>query len=174
MKFFAYFPKTPYTFVNANGAYVLTITNPTVHVRLMEKVRQSITVLYNYQIEDDERPDTVSVNLYGTPDYTWVILLVNQFFTLFDWPLTNDEFNAYIIEKYGSVATALALLRYRTWDNYYVDVATWTALDVNLRGETQTTYDYEMLLNDDKRSIKVVPPEFVALLDIELKTILSS
>ncbi len=174
MKFFAYFPKTLYTFQNAAGAYILTITNPTVHVRLMEKVRQSITTTHDYQIEDDERPDTVSVNLYGTPDYTWIVLLVNRFFTLFDWPLTNDEFNAYIAEKCGSVLQAQTTILYRTFDNYYVDSVTYYALPVAQRGEVQSVYDYELLLNDAKRAIKVVPPEFVAPLDAELKAILSS
>jgi hypothetical protein len=174
MKFFTYFPQTPYTFVNANGAYVLNLTNQTVHVRLMERIKASIAVLYDYVIEDDERPDTVSVNLYGTPDYTWILLLVNQFFTLFDWPLTNDEFNAYIAEKYGSVATAQALLLYRTFDNFYVDVATYNALDASQRGLTQTVYDFELDANDAKRRIKVVPVEFVAPLNNELKKILAS
>jgi hypothetical protein len=174
MKFFKYFPHIDYTFQNSNGAYVLDLTNTTVHVRLAEAIKKNITVMYDYQIQDGQRPDSVSVDLYGVVDYTWIILLVNNIFTLFDWPLNNDEFNKYIIEKYTSVAVAQALLRYRTVDNYIVDLATFNALDGNQRGEPQTTYDYELNLNDAKRRIRVVPAPMVPAMDRELRKLLAS
>lgn len=150
------------------------MVNQTVHVRIVEALKKSITVFHDYVIQDDERPDTVSVNLYGTPDYTWIVLMLNNIFSLYDWPLTNDEFNRYITERYGSVAAATALLLYRTIDGYYVDVTTWTALAVNQRLDAQTTYDFELDANDAKRRLRVVPAEFVAPLTKELEKVLQS
>lgn len=174
MNFFKYFPTTPYAFGNANGSYVLSLTNTTVHVRLMEALKQHITVLYDYQVQDGERPDTVSVNLYGTPNYTWIVLLLNNIFSLFDWPLTGDEFNAYIAERYTSITNAKTLLLYQTFDGYFVDVTTWTALPVSKRLPAITVYDHELDLNEAKRRIRVVPADFVAPLDLELKKVLSA
>jgi hypothetical protein len=174
MQFFTFFPTVNYTFQDANTQFTLTMVNPTVHVRLVEAIKKNITVLYDYVIQDDERPDTVSVNLYGTPDYTWVVLLLNNIFTLFDWPLTNDEFTKYLVEKYGSVATANATLLYRTFDGYYIDLTTWTALTTVERMAAQTAYDFEADANDAKRRIRVVPTEFVAPIALELKKLLTT
>jgi hypothetical protein len=174
MQFFSFFPTVEYTFQNANTQYTLTMVNPTVHVRLVEALKKNITVLYDYVIQDDERPDTVSVNLYGTPDYTWVVLLLNNIFTLFDWPLTNDEFMKYIVEKYGSVTQAQTTILYRTFDLYYVDAATYATLTLAQRGEVQTAYDFENDANDAKRRIRVVPSAFVAPIALELKKLLTT
>jgi hypothetical protein len=174
MKFFSYFPTVEYGFQNSNGQYMLSMVNQTAHVRIVEALKKSITVFHDYVIQNDDRPDTVSVNLYGTPDYTWIVLMLNNIFSLYDWPLTNDEFDSYIVERYGSVTAAKALLRYRTFDNYYVDEDTWDALTVAQRGLAQTTYDFEVEANDAKRRLRVVPAEFVAPLAKELKKVMNS
>ncbi len=155
-------------------AGVMKMTNTTVHVRLVDRLKKNITVLYDYAIQDGERPDTVSQNLYGTTEYTWVILMVNSIFSLFDWPLQTDEFNNYIIERYGSVTAAQNSYIYLTVDDFRVDFSTWAALDANQRQDPMSNYDNELNQNEAKRRIKVVPEGFVTSLAQELKNILST
>lgn len=168
MNFFRYFPVVPYSFLDGNTTVVLNITNPTVHFKISEQVKSYITVLYDYVIQDGQRPDTVATQVYGSPDYTWVILLINSIITLYDWPLTYDEFNNYIADKYGSVQAAQATPVYKTSDGYYVDQTTFNTLLANNRLQTDA-YDDEMTLNEAKRRIKLAPPEFVEPLVLELR-----
>jgi hypothetical protein len=174
MNFFRFFPRTNYGFQSATGNATLTITNPTVHVALIEKVNQVVTVFYDYVVQDEDRPDTVALKAYGGTDYTWLVLLVNNIFTLFDWPLTQREMALYLAEKYGSVQTAQSTFLYRTAENFFVDVDTFNAMDVSKRGLPISAYDHEFDLNEAKRRIKVIPQAFVNPLMTELKKVLSA
>lgn len=173
MNFFKYYPEIPYQF-QSNGNYNLTITSIEDYVLLVSAIQKNVTIFYPYKIQDGERPDTVSVNVYGVPDYTWIILIVNQIFTLFDWPLQSDEFTNYIIEKYGSVANAQTTYIYQTNDGYQVDFTTWSALTAQQQLPPLDNYDYELDLNEVKRNIQIVPAVFITQLDASLKTLLAS
>lgn len=174
MNFFKFYPTVPYVFGNSNGNYTLTVTNLTVHIRLLEQLKKNITVLYDYTVQDGERPDTVSMNVYGTADYTWIILMLNSIFSLYDWPLNTDEFTNYIIERYGSVANAQTTYVYQTVDDYFIDADTWSDLPANERQDPITNYDNELALNEAKRRIQVVPPTFAGPLALELQKLLTT
>ena len=169
MQYFKFFPQVPYTF-DVNGTdVVMDITNPTTRIKIMERLKQHITVLYDYVVEDGERPDVVAVNLYGSPIYTWIILVLNNIYSLYDWVLSEDEFVRFIESKYGSISAATASYIYRTVDGYRVDYTTWAALAASDRLDPQTLYDWEAEQNEAKRRIQVMPPEFAAPLMTELK-----
>lgn len=171
MKYFDYFPQTKYDF-DVNGTNVtFDITIPTTRLKMMQRLQQAITVFYDYVVEDGQRPDTVSTMLYGSPNYTWVILLINNIQSLFDWPLSSAEFQRFIVDKYGSLQLAQSEWLYYTVDGYQVDVRTYTALDVSLRGTPKNNYDWEIELNEAKRRIKVIPTEFAAPLALELQKV---
>lgn len=174
MKFFRYFPKMTYEFDGvANSTFTLDMTNITVRFTIMEKLKQHVTVLYDYIIQDGERPDTIATSLYGSPDHTWIVLLVNNIMSLYDWPLTSEEFDRYITDKYGSMQAAQANTIYRTSDNYIVDANTYMQLAASDRGTTISAYDDELTKNEDKRRIRIVPAEFVEPLVLELRNALS-
>jgi hypothetical protein len=171
MQFFRFFPTVQYSFERAGTPFVTTITNPTVHFKIQEKLKEHIAVLYNYIVSDGERPDTVAMKLYGSPDYTWVVLMVNNIFSFYDWPLASEEFNRYIIDKYGSVAQAQACSLYQTADGYFVDATTYNGLLAAARGSIVSAYDDELTKNEAKRRIRVVPAAFVEPLVTELRAV---
>jgi hypothetical protein len=169
MKFFSYFPKMSYEFHASNGAFTLDMTNITTRFVIMERLKQHVTVLHDYIVQDGERPDTVAQKVYGSPDHTWVVLLINNIMSLYDWPLTSFVFDRYIVSKYGSQAAAQANTLYKTSDGYYVDANTYSQLPVSERGSTPSAYDDELTKNEDKRRIKVIPQEFVQPVILELR-----
>jgi hypothetical protein len=174
MKYFQYFPKIDYTFTNTDGTLTtLSITNPTVHVKIVERLKQHIEVFHDYVIADGERPDTVATNLYGSPDYTWVVLIVNNIFSLYDWPLTYDEFVLFIVDKYGSLAAAQAQSVYKTTDGDYIDAVSYGLLSADQQGSVISAYDDELAKNEDKRRIRVIPAQFVEPLVLELRKVLA-
>ena len=71
--------------------------------KLREDVANAVTAFEYYQIKDGERPDQIAQKYYGDPELDWVILLTNNIINLNnDWPLDNNSFYNYLIDKYGS------------------------------------------------------------------------
>jgi hypothetical protein len=173
MNFFQYFQRVPYEFVVGNTAFTLVLTNLTQHIRVLERIKNTITVFYDYVIQDGDRPDTVALKVYKSVEYTWLILLVNGIMSLYDWPLTTTEFNEYIVDKYGSIPAALSAVQYYTAAGHVVDVTTYGLLSSDDRGTTISLYDVELATNEAKRRIKLVPPALAGPLTLELKKALA-
>ena len=119
-----------------------------------------------------------------------ILLLNNIVDPLFDWPLPSRQFENYIIEQYGSIATAQATNKYyyqivraevaRTGTSeripeykIIVDQTTYNSLDSSVRS-AQNVYDYEVELNDNKRNINIINPDFIQDIDYEVKKTLLS
>ena len=99
MKHFYAYPKIEYS---NNLA-----TNIMVRGRVREAVLKNSSLYYKYRIDDMMRPEIVSHKYYGTPNYVWAIYYANNIIDpLFDWPMTQKEFDKYIVEKYGSLQKA--------------------------------------------------------------------
>lgn len=81
----------------------VTIKNLWRRGKLREDVANLVTAFTYYQIEGDERPDQVAEKVYDNPELDWVILLTNNITNInTDWPLDNNSFYNYLIDKYGS------------------------------------------------------------------------
>lgn len=72
-------------------------------VRLKKNIRDDVLLYTYYNIQDGERPDHVSMKLYGSIDYYWTFFMVNEnlvnIFT--DWPLSRAELDNKIKVKYS-------------------------------------------------------------------------
>lgn len=169
MNYFKFYPQVMYRFGANNSNWSVRMTNLTCHAILLEKVKQQVTAFHSYVVQDGERPDTVATKIYGGPEFTWIVLVVNNILTLYDWPLTEYEFNRFIESKYGSQAAATAISYYLTTNGEYVDAATYELLPVEDKGSIRSAWEDEVLKNEAKRSIRVVPRQFVPLLQAELE-----
>lgn len=166
MDFFKNFPTISYAF--GDDEIERSIVNISARLKIAERIRQSVAVLHDYVVQDSERPDIVALKVYGSSDYTWLVLLLNNMLSLYDWPLTSDEFDEYIRERYGSVNAAQYQTVYLTHDGLRVDAATWAQLPSTGRSTTNM-YEVELQQNEDKRRIKIVPAEFAPILQREMK-----
>jgi hypothetical protein len=71
--------------------------------KLREDIANVVTAFYYYQIKGDERPDQIAERLYGDPELDWVILLTNNITNINEqWPLDQNSFYNYLMDKYGS------------------------------------------------------------------------
>jgi len=72
--------------------------------RLREDIFQDTTFFEKYQIEGDDRPDNVSNKFYGSENLDWVVLLSNNILNIqSEWPMTQQSFDEYLLDKYGSI-----------------------------------------------------------------------
>ena len=181
MDYFQYQSVVPYTFTTGGVTTTMSIVNITQRARITERLRQHTTTMHDYVIGEGERPDTVALKLYGDVKYTWVVLLMNTIVSLYDWPMTNSEFELYLIGKYGSLTNSQnqgtrtdaawsAAKFYYTTEGDRVDATTYAGLGTR-QGITNTPYTQEVEDNDTRRTIKVVPRRFLPGILSTLKTL---
>ena len=181
MDYFQYQSVVPYTFTTGGVTTTMSIVNITQRARIAERLRQHTTTMHDYVIGESERPDTVAQKVYGDVKYTWVVLLMNNIISLYDWPMTNSEFQLYLIGKYGSLSDSQnqgtrtdaawsAAKFYYTTEGDRVDATTYASLGAR-QGTTNTPYTQEVEDNDIRRTIKVVPRQFLPGILSTLKTL---
>jgi hypothetical protein len=131
-----------------------------------------LKMVQTYTIGEGERPEQVSQNLYGTSEFYYLIMMINQMHDIHaDWCLTAEQVryfstakyagdidaDAYIIDEFGNIITALL-----STDSRYSNFVLAT-LPSQYEGKTRTitNYEYELMLNETKRTIFVPKPEFI-------------
>lgn len=106
-----------------------------------------------YDIKEDETPEILADQIYGNPQLHWIILVVNEVIDpRWDWPLDVQSLESYIDEKYGAEKTTI-----RYYVNTDGDVVHSSYAGVKT---PVTNYDYEVELNESKRRIKILKPQF--------------
>ena len=181
MDYFQYQSVVPYMFTTGGVTTTMSIVNITQRAKIAERLRQHTTTMHDYVIGDHERPDTVAQNVYGNVKYTWIVLLMNNIVSLYDWPMTNSEFELYLIGKYGSLTNSQnqgtrtdaawsAAKFYYTTEGDRVDATTYASLGTR-QGITNTPYTQEVEDNDARRTIKVVSRKFLPGILTALKTL---
>ena len=141
--------------------------------RLREDIFQDTTFFEKYQIEGDDRPDNVSNKFYGSENLDWVVLLSNNILNIqSEWPMTQQSFDEYLLDKYGSIEKINEVHHYESVEvknsegvvmfpagkridedqsiNFY-DGQTLTTVS-NISKEI-TNLVHETKLNEDKRNI---------------------
>ena len=184
--YFTNLPKVGYDINGTGKDSFLSVTNIMKSVRFKPSILEDITDYYPYYVKEGERPDIIAHAQYGNIGYAYLIMLVIDIYDPnFDWPLSAQIFEKFIINKYGSVTTAISGVKHyyqivraevaRTGTSeripevkFVVDETTYDALDSGDR-TTLSNYDYEVELNDAKREIKLINPAFIRDIDYQIK-----
>jgi hypothetical protein len=104
--YFSQIPTIPYETFDGSGKYKVVV-NAFTRVRATLQARTDATIYYNYTVQDKETPEIISYKYYDSPEYHWIILLMNQVQDpQWDWPLDQRSFDRFIVNKYGSVEYA--------------------------------------------------------------------
>ena len=164
--------------------------------KLRTDIDQAITAFNYYYVEQGMRPDMVAKDLYDDPELDWVILTTNNIINVRDqWPLEHNDLYSYMLEKYGSdekIAEAEIYETRKILDEYdRVVMPAGLQVDknfsfqyLNFSGQVikvlssqvvapVTNYQYEVRLNDEKRRIRVLKPQFVPLFLTDHKNIMT-
>lgn len=123
----------------------------------------------SYIISDGEKPETIAEKYYGSTSYFWIVLFANNIKNIYEeWPKSQEVFDKYIIEKYNSVEYAKTNIHhFEDEDKFYITQDSWNGLD-----KTKiSVYDYEMKINEDKRIINLIRPEYKNQIVREFQTL---
>lgn len=182
MFFFENYPKVNYV---VNGDVVMNVTDITKRFKFTEEVLKNKYVLFNYVIKEGERPDIIAHKYYKDSRLDWVILLTNKIIDpYFGWPLSNREFEDYIVKKYGSLEYAkktysryfkIVQPKTKTFDGFIVpertveiDFQAYTNTPVSDR-KRLTIYQDEYNKNEKKKTIKIIEKSYIGQIQEEFK-----
>lgn len=185
--YFRPFPTVRYSQKKNNNFELLT--NITLRYKIKELVKRRKSIYYDYVVKDSDRPDIIAYKYYDDETLDWVLFLINDIIDpYYDWPLTQEGFNAYMKSLYGSVSTSQTtvyeyrkILRAQSVRNdgtvipkrtVVVDLNTYNSLVATDR-EIIYAYDYYLEQNDAKRRIKILDKRFVSQLIRDVEVIFS-
>lgn len=99
--FFTNYPRTLYQFGSEQS--LTAIQNISVYVDIIDQIKDNINFYEFIEIQDGERPDTISQDLYNTVRYYWTLYLLNDNIRERGWPLTVQQIRARAIKDYPNV-----------------------------------------------------------------------
>lgn len=70
------------------------------YVPLIDEIADEISAYIEYEIQDFERPDSLSHRLYGNSEYDWTFYLMNDSLRERGWPLSKQDLYKAAKEKY--------------------------------------------------------------------------
>lgn len=181
MQYFNSLPKIRY--VDRNN--VTTVyTNLMARASVIPSVLNNALVYYNYDVQDGDTPEIIAYKYYGDVNRFWIVLYCNQLNDpQWDWPLSSNKFQKYILNKYntGNLNSTHHYERITTKTNINTNTTTVETQTISqevynsLQSNTTTTYtlgsetirvnvvknvvtnyEYENSLNESKRNIKIL------------------
>jgi hypothetical protein len=137
MKYFETLPSIVSTDYNNS---LIVLKNLLSRAVLLPQTQSDALLLYNYSVQDGDTPETVAYKYYGSVDRYWIVLHGNQSLDpQWDWPLTSQQFQKYIIKKYKQdTANSLSISVNSTNDS---QVLSYTLGTVHHYEKTITTRD---------------------------------
>ena len=170
--YFSNFPLIPYDSVG-NGEFKL-VTNLLRRVAIRSKVRTNAMIFDTYDVKEGETPEMLADKLYGSSEYHWIILYVNNVTDRYhQWPKNQNQFLAYINDKYSNVdATHHYEISQTSGD---------TTIKINIGSDNTdyptasivTNFEHEEDQQDKLRSIRLLNPGYIPAFVQEFESIMN-
>jgi|TARA_R110000737_G_scaffold353325_1_gene404178 hypothetical protein len=159
--YFENFPIIPYDSVG--DGTTKDVTNLLRRVAVRTKIASNTALYDTYDIVEGETPEMIAHKLYGNVNLHWVVLLFNNVTDRFhDWPMSGNQFNEYINEKYGSTIDAIHHYEITEESGHgtkKIDIGT---VNTDYASATPiTNREYEETLQDNKRRIRLLDPAYI-------------
>lgn len=123
-RYFEKFPVTTYS-----NTQVVDITR---RVAPLDRVISNPYVYYPYEITTNERADQFSSRYYDDQYRSWILYLTNKITDpYYEWYISENEFNDFLVKKYGSIENAFKKIKYyrNSWENTdNLDISGFNAL----------------------------------------------
>ena len=169
------------------GDYV-TVKNLFKKGALEEDILSNLAFHTKYKIKGNDRPDNVAFDFYGKSNLDWLVLLCNNIINIqTEWPLLQNDFDRFLLDKYGSYDKLNETHHYETQEiKNSKDVVivpkglqcasdySVTYYDYNSDKEVivlskdcttaVTNYEYESEIEDNKRNIFLLKPRYISVI----------
>jgi hypothetical protein len=179
---------------NAQISDFIRVKNLFKRGKLAEDIFPNLNFFTQYQVEGDDRPDNVAYKVYDDSTLDWVVLLSNNYTNIqSEWPMLQNDFDRYLLDKYGTYEKLNAAHHYETSEIKNVDGATITPAGLTVASDYSVTYydaatgqevekentavevtnyDYESKIEDAKRNIYLLKPEYLNVIKDDMRDLM--
>jgi hypothetical protein len=92
----------PYSYFPATLYEEVLVTDILKKFKISDKTKKSIAV-ENYFVKDEDTPESIAYFLYGSPTYSWLVLMLNEIKDRnTEWPYNYNMMTKMLEEKYSS------------------------------------------------------------------------
>jgi hypothetical protein len=166
MPYFNEFPVINYNLSGVNGN-TKEITDIWRRVKVRSKIANNVALFDKFDVPEGDSPETVAYKVYGDAEYFWVVTLMNNIVNrYYDWPLDEYNFQQYVEDKY---ANPDAVHHYEITQSSGKQTGDGPAdythkVECNATepgAESVSNIEYERRLQDKKRQIKLLQPNYL-------------
>jgi len=174
----------------------ITVKNLFKKGKLREDIFQDLAFFTKYQIQGNDRPDNVAFEVYGDSSLDWLVLICNNVTNIqTEWPLPQQQFDTYVLEKYGDYDTLYSgIHHYETvevknnqgvvivpaglqvesdYSVSYYDYINDSQITENDAVVAVTNYEYEEREEDNKRNIFLLKPRYLNVVIDDMEDIMA-
>ena len=136
-------------------------TNILKRVRVRANMKKEIVMLVPYDVKENETPEIVADKHHGSPYYHWVVMLLNEVSDVnHDWVKSTRQLQKYLQTKYTE--TQLSETHHYELAQSSGDTSIKIQVPQGTSGATTVTnYEYEVALNEQKRSIDLLRNDYL-------------
>ena len=194
--YFSYVPEIDYVnrFPNAKIGEYNRAKNLFTRAKIRDDIFQDLSNFTKYSIVGDERPDNVSYAYYGDATYDWLVLLANNVVDVYsEWPMTQQSFDTFLLNKYGTYGEIDGVHHYESikvtnsrgikvldagltvpsnFSVTYFDSGLGTEVTKTNITREITNRVFEDKLEDKKRNIYLLKKEYLNMITQDVKNVL--
>ena len=161
MSYFNYFPKTMYDPAGDGSAKM--VTDIMKRVRVRSNMKKEIVMMDPYDVKENETPEIVADKHHGSTTYHWIVMLVNDISDVnHDWVKSTRQMQKYLTDKY----TETQLNEAHHYEISQTSGDTTNKIEVENTTYPSATlitnYEYEVAINEEKRSIDLLRNEYLS------------
>ena len=148
-------------------------------VKVRDKVANEISLYDTYNVPSGERPEDTAFKHFGSAQLHWVILLTNNITDVYyDWPMSEQAFETFIRDKYTNPD---AIHHYEVTKSSGKTTASGPddysyLIEVNsdaTGAQSVSNREFEQRLQDQKRQINLLNPQFLGIFIQEFEKLIS-
>ena len=159
MSYFSNFPTQLYDPKGDGSAKLCTDILRRVRVRV--NMKKEIVMLDPYDVKENETPEIVADKHHGSTYYHWVVMILNDISDIHhDWVKSTRQLQKYLQTKY----TEAQLIEAHHYEIAQSSGDTTIKIQVpqgTADATTVTNYEYEVALNEEKRSIDLLRNDYL-------------
>ena len=159
MSYFSNFPTQLYDPKGDGSAKLCTDILRRVRVRV--NMKKEIVMLDPYEVQEGETPEIVADKHHGSSYYHWIVMILNDISDIHhDWVKSTRQLQKYVQTKYTDAQLS---------EVHHYEIAQSSG-DTTIKiqvpqgtsdATTVTNYEYEVALNEKKRSIKLLRNDYL-------------
>ena len=165
---------------------IKNVTNLLRRIAVRSKLKTNISFFDTYNVKNGETPEIIADKLYDDPKLHWIIMLLNNVTDRYhDWPMSEQQFDAFVNEKYSnpdgihhyeiSQESGDTTQKIEVYDP---DLLSSTSVgdvsdsDAYSSATAITNREFEESEQDKKRKIRLLDPEFIDQFVDEFKNLM--